>query len=131
MSYADFIAGKLKLPGGDGFEPLWMPDCLYEFQQYLVEWTLREGCGANLIDCGLGKSPIQLTVAQNIVLHTNRPVLIATPLAVSYQLLREAEKFGIPAVRCIDGNPGTGARVVRLRSTKHRSSRTLSGNCAD
>ncbi|HET6454478.1 MAG TPA: DEAD/DEAH box helicase, partial [Armatimonadota bacterium] len=112
MSYADFIAGKLKLPGGDGFEPLWMPDCLYEFQQYLVEWTLREGCGANLIDCGLGKSPIQLTVAQNIVLHTNRPVLIATPLAVSYQLLREAEKFGIPAVRCIDGNPGTGARVV-------------------
>ena len=112
MSYRDFVSGKLALPGGDGFSPIWMPDILYDFQKHLVEWNLGEGCGADLIDCGLGKSPIQLTVAENIVRHTNKPVLIGTPLAVSHQTLREAAKFGIEAVRCVNGRPPPGARVV-------------------
>ena len=31
----------------------------------------------------------------NIVLHTNRPVLILTPLAVAFQFIKEAERIGI------------------------------------
>ena len=48
MSYADFIDSKLKLPAGDGFAPTWMPPELFDFQEYLADWTLREGCWANL-----------------------------------------------------------------------------------
>lgn len=110
--YREFIRNKLQLPGGDGFAPRWKPEGLFAFQDHLVEWTLREGCGAVLVDTGLGKSPIQLTVAENVVRHTNKPVLIAAPLAVSHQTVEEAEKFGVVAVRCIDGKPPPGARVV-------------------
>lgn len=47
------------------------------------------------LDTGLGKTLIQLAVAYNIVIHTNKPVLILTPLAVAFQFLDEAEKIGI------------------------------------
>ena len=112
MSYAEFIGRKIRLPGGDGFAPIWKPEGLYAFQDYMVDWLLSEGCAAALLDCGLGKSPIQLTVAENIVRHTNRPVLIGAPLAVSRQTIQEAEKFGVEAVRSVDGRIPTGARVV-------------------
>ena len=38
---------------------------------------------------------MQLSIAQNIVNHTNKKVLILTPLAVGFQFLNEAEKIGI------------------------------------
>jgi len=37
------------------------------------------------------------------VRHTNKPVLILTPLAVSYQTVGEAEKFGVECRRSSDG----------------------------
>ena len=111
-AYADFIAGKLQLPAGDGFAPHWTPDFLYDHQRYLMEWTLREGCAADLIDCGLGKSPIQLAVGQNVVEQTNRSALLAAPLAVSHQTMREAEKFDIPAIRSADGRLPDRPQVV-------------------
>jgi len=40
------------------------------------------------------------------------PVLIATPLAVSHQVVREAEKFGVDCRRVTDGRIPTGARVL-------------------
>jgi len=46
-------------------------------------------------DTGLGKTLIQLSLAQNVVNHTNKKVLILTPLAVAFQFLIEAKKMGI------------------------------------
>jgi len=46
-------------------------------------------------DTGLGKTLIQLSIAKNIIQHTNKKVLILTPLAVAFQFLLEAEKLGI------------------------------------
>jgi len=43
----------------------------------------------------LGKTLIQISIAQNIVLKTNRKVLILTPLAVAFQFIIEAEKLEI------------------------------------
>lgn len=94
-SYAEFLASKSQLPGGAGFEPTWMPDFLFDFQKHLVEWSIRRGRAAIFADCGLGKTPMQLVWAENVVRHTNRPVLILTPLGVTHQTVREAEKFGI------------------------------------
>jgi hypothetical protein len=61
-------------------------------------------------DCGLGKSFMQLAWADEVVRHTNKPVLVLAPLAVAAQTVREAAKFGIDAVRCNDG-VARGARI--------------------
>ena len=95
-----------------GFAPLYMPSFLYDFQASLVEWSVRLGRAAIFADCGLGKTPIQLVWAQNIVEQTNKPVLIVTPLAVSSQTLREASKFGIACVRSQDGRISERAEIV-------------------
>ena len=106
-TYTDFIISKTQSTGDGGFAPLWMPDWLYDFQQALIEWALRKGRAAIFADCGLGKTPMQLVWAQNIVQKTNGRVLIITPLAVAAQTCREAAKFGIEA-----GRPGSGARII-------------------
>lgn len=99
MDYATFLDSKRQIGGASGFAPLWMPDFLFDFQSHLVEWSLRKGKSAIFADCGLGKTPMQLAWAENVVRHTNRPVLILTPLAVTNQTVKEAAKFHIDAVR--------------------------------
>ena len=111
-TYEKFLSGKAQLGGRHGFTPLWMPDFLFDFQRSLVEWALSKGRAALYADCGLGKSPMQLVWAENVVRHTGRPVLIAAPLAVSLQILHEAEKFGIECVRVSDGVVPAGARLI-------------------
>jgi hypothetical protein len=95
-----------------GFDPVWMPDKAFDFQKALISWAVKKGRAAMFADCGLGKSLMQLTFAENVVCKMNRPVLALTPLAVSPQMVEEAEKFGIEAVRSNDGKFPAGARVV-------------------
>lgn len=101
--YAAFLDRKAQLTDQHGFEPIWIPDFLFDFQKALVTWAIRKGRAAIFADCGLGKTPLELVWAENVVRKTNRPVLIMTPLAVSHQTLREAEKFGIQCERSGDG----------------------------
>ncbi len=102
-TYADFLDSKRQLDGGDGPEPVWMPEFLFGFQADLTTWALRQSRGGIFADCGLGKTPMQLVWAENIHRITNRPVLIVTPLAVSFQTEREAARFGITAAVSRDG----------------------------
>ena len=99
INYQEFLAAKSQSAGQYGFAPIWMPDFLFDFQQSLVEWALVKGRGAIFADCGLGKTPMQLVWAENVVRKTNGSVLILTPLAVAQQTEREGEKFGIEARR--------------------------------
>jgi superfamily II DNA or RNA helicase len=103
MSYNDFLETKRQLDGMHGFEPLWMPEFLKDFQRHLVEWAIRKGRAGIFAECGLGKTPMQLVWAENIVRHTNKSVLILTPLAVSTQTVKEADKFGIEVERSQNG----------------------------
>lgn len=112
MDYDDFLYRKSQSDFNDGFAPSFVPDFLFDFQKYLVEWSVKKGKAAIFADCGLGKTPIQLVWAQNIVEKTNKPVLILTPLAVSYQTIIEADKFGIPATRTQDGKVSPGINVT-------------------
>ena len=105
MEYGEFIDRKTHLGSMDGFEPLWVPDFLYDFQKYLLEWSVRKGRGAIFADCGLGKTPLYLVWAENVVRKTNGRVLIATPLSVSHQTVREGGKFGVECRRSNDGKP--------------------------
>lgn len=101
--YFKYLENKSQLNGNHGFNPLWMPDFLFDFQKYLVEWSLQKGRGAMFADCGMGKTPMQLVWAENIVRKTNGNVLIITPLAVASQTQSEAAKFGIEAKKSDDG----------------------------
>jgi len=103
VAYEDFIATKAKHCEASGFEPTWIPDLAMDFQRYLIEWMVRIGRGATFAECGLGKTLMQLAWAENVVRHTNRPVMLATPLAVGAQTQLEAEKFGVAAKRTRDG----------------------------
>lgn len=102
--YQAFLASKLQLESADGFEALWVPDFLFDFQKRLVEWALWQGRAALFADCGLGKTPMALVWAQNVVQKTNGRVLILTPLAVGQQFQSEGEKFGIEVRRSRDGS---------------------------
>ena len=112
MSYAAFLDRKAQLGGEHGFAPSWMPEFLFDFQSALVEWAIRHARGAVFADCGLGKTPMQLVWAENVVRHTNGRVLILTPLAVAHQTVREGAKFGIECSR--EGGQITVANYERL-----------------
>ena len=112
MDYAAFLDGKCQLGERSGFDPIWMPGFLYPFQAHLTDWNVRMGRSGTMADCGMGKTPMQLVWAENVVRKTNRSVLIVTPLAVSFQTIREAEKFGIEAEHCRDGKAKPGSRIV-------------------
>lgn len=103
--YAAFLASKAQWGTGSGFEPTWLPDYLFPVQQYLVDWAIRMGRGGVYADCGLGKSPIELVWAQNVRQKTGKPVLLATPLGVTFQMVEEARKFGVDATISRDGTP--------------------------
>lgn len=111
--YADFLAAKMQLSGRFGFKPKFLPAFLFDFQKALVEWSVEKGRAAIFADCGLGKTPIQLVWAENVVRETNGRVLIITPLAVGPQTIREADKFGISAARSSDGSfPLTKEKII-------------------
>jgi hypothetical protein len=112
LDYQSFIQNKSQLAGEFGFDPTFNLPYLFDFQSALVEWAVQKGRGAVFADCGLGKTLIQLVWAENVIRHANGRVLIATPLAVGFQTIKEAEKFGIEAHRSIDGTPKPGITVT-------------------
>jgi hypothetical protein len=93
--YDEFIRRKKHSTGEFGFEPVWMPECAFDFQRHIIEKAVRKGRIGVFADTGLGKTLIQLSIAENLVRHTNKRVLILTPLAVAFQFLKEAESIGI------------------------------------
>jgi hypothetical protein len=93
-SYAEFLARKAQLTNAGGFEPTDLPGHLFDFQTSLVEWAVRQGRGALFADCGLGKTPMSLAWADQVHRQTGKPVLLLTPLAVGFQIVAEADRFG-------------------------------------
>ena len=92
--YNALLAAKAQLANSGGFEPRNLPGHLFDFQTSLVEWAVRQGRGALFADCGLGKTPMALAWADQVHHHTGKPVLFLTPLAVGFQIVTEAHKFG-------------------------------------
>jgi hypothetical protein len=130
-TYQQFLAGKSQVGEASGFEPDWLPPFLFDFQRHLVEWAVRRGRAALFADCGLGKTPIQLVWAENVVRHTGRPVLILTPLAVSAQTIREADKFGIEAKQSRDGRKAGRITVTNYEQLSKFSPEDYAGVVCD
>jgi len=105
MNYEEFVKSKKHLLGSFGFEPNYMPDMAFDFQREIITRAVNKGRIAVFADTGLGKTLIQLALAQNVVNHTKGKVLILTPLAVAFQFILEAEKMGITDIEYSkDGN---------------------------
>lgn len=95
MNYAEFIENKKHSLGSFGFDPIWMPDGAFDFQESIITKALLKGRIGIFADTGLGKTLMQLSIAYNVALKTNKNVLILTPLAVGFQFIKEAARIGI------------------------------------
>ena len=93
--YEKFLESKRHTIGDFGFKANYIPDIAFDFQKFVIEKAVQKGRIAVFLDTGLGKTLVQLSIAKNVVNHTNKRVLILTPLAVAFQFILEAEKLGI------------------------------------
>ncbi len=130
-AYQQFISAKSQSYLDSGFEPTFMPDFLFGFQKELVRWSVRKGRAAIYAECGLGKTPMQLAWAQNVVEKTNRPVLVLTPLAVGNQTVREGAKFGIEAKQTRDGTAAAKITVTNYQQLHKFNRHDFSGLVCD
>lgn len=80
-------------------------------QEHSTAFALERGRAGLFLDTGLGKSFCALEFGRVVVEHTNKPVLMLAPLAVSAQHEREAAKFGIDAKAIRSPDEITGPRV--------------------
>lgn len=131
VEYDNFLDSKTQLGDTGGFKPVFMPDFLFDFQKKIVEWSVSKGRAAIFADCGLGKTPMQLVWAENVVRKTNGRVLILTPIAVSYQTKQDADKFGIECQRPIDGKIKPGINVVNYEKLHHFNPSDFTGVVCD
>lgn len=95
--YLQFLERKRITHSDSGFTILdhSLNENLFPFQRHCVKTALQKGKYALFEDCGLGKTIQQLEWAHHVVMHTDKPVIILAPLAVSGQTILEGEKFGI------------------------------------
>ncbi len=95
MNYHQFIESKRHTKEDYGIQPNFIPEAMFDYQKHVAEYATKKGRAAVFLDTGLGKTIIELVIARNYIQATNKPVLIITPLAVAFQFIKEAEKFGI------------------------------------
>lgn len=108
MDYHEFLKGKLKIthPSGIDIAEEFLNPVLFDFQKYCTRKALQYGRFALFEECGLGKTLQQVEWAYQVVNHTNEPVLILCPLAVSGQTIEQArELLGYEVKRLSVGIP--------------------------
>lgn len=116
--YEALLQSRAQLSHVDGFEPTDLPDHLFPFQRALVQWSLRSGRSLIAADCGLGKTPMELAWGEQVYKHTGMPVLLLTPLAVGFQIVDEAHKFGHDAALSRDGKVVAPITVTNYEQTE-------------
>ena len=98
MNYHEFLARKAITDPPTGIQTaIDLPERLFPFQRDITAWALKRGRAALFAGTGLGKSFMELAWADAVHRETGRDILHLAPLAVSAQLVREADKFAISA----------------------------------
>lgn len=96
--YRSFLASKRLTAPSTGFPDV-TPDSLnpllFDWQRAIVAWALRRGRAGIFPDTGLGKTAMQLVIADEVCRRTGMNALILAPLAVGRQTMMEASKFAI------------------------------------
>ena len=112
MNYLEFLENKKHTIGEFGFKANYIPEIAFDFQKAIIEKAVSKGRMAIFADTGLGKTLIQVAIAQNIVNKTGKKVLILTPLAVAFQFILEAEKLGITDIEYSKDGSHTKSIVI-------------------
>lgn len=94
-----------------GFEPRALHHSLKPHQEHCVAFAIEAGSTALFLDTGLGKTLCALDWARAVTEHTNKPVLMLAPLAVSAQHEREAGRFDLDARAIREPSEIKGART--------------------
>jgi len=94
-NYALFLEKKKRTHIASGFDVNVNSEHLFPFQKWVVERALKAGKYAVFSGTGTGKSRMQLNWANEVLTHTDKPVLLLAPLAVGAQTKAEAEKISI------------------------------------
>lgn len=110
--YLEFLKQKQKTHVLSGFDVEELNPNLFDFQKFIVKRALKAGKYAIFADCGLGKTLMQLEWANQVTRHTNKPVLILAPLAVSGQTIKEAQKFGLQCEKLKSDVFGQGVYIT-------------------
>lgn len=94
--YEQFIAAKSATSRFDGIDVAAsdLHTSLKPHQRDLTHWALRKGRAAVFADTGLGKTLSELAWAAEV--SKRGRVLIAAPLGVAQQTVREGERWGVP-----------------------------------
>ncbi len=112
MNYSEFLKRKKHSTGNYGFDPVWMPESAFDFQEHIIEKAVRKGRMGMFADTGLGKTLMQVAIAENIIRETNKRVLILTPLAVAFQFIDEATRIGVDDIA--HSKDGTLAKKITV-----------------
>lgn len=101
MEYKEFLKEKTKTFISSGFEidESELNSNMFPFQKFTVRVALSKGRFAIFADCGLGKTLMQLSWANEVFKHTGKPVIVLAPLAVVQQTIDEGIKFGVDVVK--------------------------------
>lgn len=92
MRYEEFLQNKSIVDPDTGLNDIpELNETLFPVQVPIVKWALRRGRAAIFANCGLGKGLMQMEWADK----QPHECIIAAPLAVAQQFVREAQKFGI------------------------------------
>jgi hypothetical protein len=112
VNYSEFLKRKKHSTGNYGFDPVWMPESAFDFQEHIIEKAVRKGRMGMFADTGLGKTLMQVAIAENIIRETNKRVLILTPLAVAFQFIDEAARIGVDDIA--HSKDGTLAKKITV-----------------
>lgn len=120
-AYESFLARKAITDPPTGIDPVApLPPALFPFQADITKWALRRGRAALFAGTGLGKSLMELSWARAVHEATGKDILHLAPLAVSNQLAREAEKFGLAArVVHSGGECEPGTNITNYQKLQH------------
>lgn len=132
VDYQEFLARKREVAQPCGFEPENLNPFLFDFQRDIVKWACRKGRAAIFADCGMGKTIMQLSWADQICKSKGGRVLIVAPLAVSAQTCREGQMFGIEVNRCrTAADMVDGINITNYEMLDHFDGVELSGVVLD
>jgi superfamily II DNA or RNA helicase len=132
MKYLEFLEQKKHTIGEFGFEPNYIPTIAFDFQKEIITRAVKKGRMAVFADTGLGKTLIQLSIAKNIIQHTNKKVLILTPLAVAFQFILEANKLEIDDIEYSkDGNHSKKIVICNYERLHYFDSKDFEGVILD
>lgn len=135
MTYQEFLKTKELRAEACGFDidKGSITPMAFDYQKDIIAWACKKGKCAILTGCGTGKTLMLLEWARAVCEHTDKPVLIVSPLSVVEQTRREGKKFGICHVSVCRtmADVKDGVNITNYEMIEHFSATPFAGVVLD